>query len=201
MSQCSHGLNSRYGTVACRLPLRDVAESRGQGSRVRQAAVEVAIAFIFGGGPHATQHETSDGGVLSGRAGRRMAQSPLRTGLTTGGFPGSALGIQPQDPTIAEVLKPQGGVCGQSGKNPLGDRNEFLPTVHGFDGFFGNLYHLNAEEEPENIDYPKDPNFLKNFGPRGVLKCVATDVDDPTEVPRFGKWGKQKCDDTGPLTV
>src|SRR5256885_2567653 len=102
---------------------------------------------------------------------------------------------------MAQLLTPLGFSTGQFGKNYLGDRNEFLPTVHGFDEFFGNLYHLNAEEEPENIDYPKDPNFLKNFGPRGVLKCVATDVDDPTEVPRFGKWGKQKCDDTGPLTV
>ncbi|OWK23272.1 hypothetical protein AJ87_35730 [Rhizobium yanglingense] len=82
----------------------------------------------------------------------------------------------------------------------MGDRNEFLPTVHGFDEFFGNLYHLNAEEEPENPDYPKDPQFRAKFGPRGVLKCVATDTDDPTEDPRFGRVGKQKIEDTGPLT-
>ena len=85
----------------------------------------------------------------------------------------------------------------------LGDRNEFLPTVHGFDEFFGNLYHLNAEEEPENADYPKPPqypNFSSLFGPRGVFKCVATNTDDTKDEPRFGKWGKQKCQDTGPLT-
>ena len=91
---------------------------------------------------------------------------------------------------------------GQFGKNHLGDRNEFLPTVHGFDEFFGNLYHLNAEEEPENVDYPKDPTFKAQYGPRGVLKCVALATDDtPGEDPRFGKWGKQKCEDTGPLTT
>ena len=99
------------------------------------------------------------------------------------------------------MLKPQGYATGQFGKNHLGDRNEFLPTVHGFDEFFGNLYHLNAEDEPENADYPKDPQFRANFGPRGVLKCVASDADDATEVPRFGKWGKQKCQDTGPLST
>jgi arylsulfatase len=88
----------------------------------------------------------------------------------------------------------------QHGKNHLGDRNEFLPTVHGFDEFFGNLYHLNAEEEPENVDYPKNPEFRQKFGPRGVLKCKATDVDDPTVDPRFGRVGKQTIVDTGPLT-
>ena len=91
-------------------------------------------------------------------------------------------------------------MTGQFGKNHLGDRNEFLPTVHGFDEFFGNLYHLNAEEEPENPDYPKNPEFKARFGPRGVLKCIATDTETPGEDPRFGAWGKQKCEDTGPLT-
>ncbi|WP_457155902.1 sulfatase-like hydrolase/transferase, partial [Mesorhizobium sp. P5_C1] len=110
------------------------------------------------------------------------------------------LGLQPQDITIAEALKPLGYATGQFGKNHLGDRNEFLPTVHGFDEFFGNLYHLNAEEEPENPDYPKDPAFRAKFGPRGVLKCKASDTDDPTEDPRFGKIGKQTIEDTGPLT-
>src|SRR6185312_12123793 len=137
----------------------------------------------------------------AGRAAFITGQSCFRTGLLKVGLPGAKEGLSEKDPTLAELLKPQGYATGQFGKNHLGDRNEFLPTVHGFDEFFGNLYHLNAEQEPENIDYPKDPNFLKTFGPRGVLKCVATDVDDPTEVPRFGKWGKQKCEDTGPLTV
>jgi arylsulfatase len=89
----------------------------------------------------------------------------------------------------------------QLGKNHLGDRNEFLPTVHGFDEFFGNLYHLNAEEEPENVDYPKNPEFAKRFGPRGMLKCKATVTESTAPPdPRFGPWGKQTCEDTGPLT-
>ena len=98
------------------------------------------------------------------------------------------------------MLKPLGYATGQFGKNHLGDRNEFLPTVQGFDEFFGNLYHLNAEEEPEDPDYPKTPEFSANFGPRGVVNCKATDRDDPTEDPRFGRVGKQTIDDTGPLT-
>jgi arylsulfatase len=137
----------------------------------------------------------------AGRAAFITGQTPLRTGLTKVGLPGAKEGLSAKDPTLAQLLKPFGYATGQFGKNHLGDRNEFLPTVHGFDEFFGNLYHLNAEEEPENVDYPKDPAFRAKFGPRGVLKCVATDIDDPTEVPRFGKWGKQKCEDTGPLTV
>jgi arylsulfatase len=127
----------------------------------------------------------------AGRAAFITGQSPIRTGLTKVGLPGAKLGLQPEDPTIAELLKPQGYVCGQFGKNHLGDRDEFLPTVHGFDEFFGNLYHLNAEEEPEHEDYPKAseyPNFRKNFGPRGVLRCKAD-----------GKGG-QTIEDTGPLT-
>lgn len=137
----------------------------------------------------------------AGRAAFIMGQSPIRTGLTKVGLPGSTLGIQPQDPTIAELLKPHGYVCGQFGKNHLGDRNEFLPTVHGFDEFFGNLYHLNAEEEPENPDYPKDPEFKKKFGPRGVLHSWATDKDDATIDPQFGKVGSQKIENTGALTT
>ena len=139
----------------------------------------------------------------AGRAAFITGQSPFRTGLLKVGLPGAKEGLSDRDPTLAELLKPQGYATGQFGKNHLGDRNEFLPTVHGFDEFFGNLYHLNAEEEPENPDYPRPPEFPKfkeRFGPRGVFKCVATDVDDPTEEPRFGKWGKQKCQDTGPLT-
>jgi arylsulfatase A-like enzyme len=136
----------------------------------------------------------------AGRAAFITGQNPLRTGLTKVGMPGATLGLQPEDPTIAEVLKPLGYATGQFGKNHLGDRNEFLPTVHGFDEFFGNLYHLNAEEEPELPDYPKDPKFKEMFGPRGVLHCVATDKDDATEEPRWGRVGKQKIKDTGPLT-
>src|ERR1019366_5696777 len=138
----------------------------------------------------------------AGRSAFITGQSPLRTGLLKVGLPGAKEGLSGKDPTLAELLKPQGYATGQFGKNHLGDRNEFLPTVHGFDEFFGNLYHLNAEEEPQNPDYPKPPqypNFRAMFGPRGVFKCVATDTDDPTEEPRFGKWGKEKCEDTGPL--
>jgi arylsulfatase A-like enzyme len=107
--------------------------------------------------------------------------------------------LQKEDPTIAELLKPLGYATGQFGKNHLGDRNEFLPTVHGFDELYGNLYHLNAEQEPELPDYPKDPAFRAKYGPRGVLDCKASDRDDPTVDPRFGKVGKQVCRDTGPL--
>jgi len=124
----------------------------------------------------------------AGRAAFITGQSPIRTGLTKVGLPGGKIGLQPEDPTIAELLKPQGYVCGQFGKNHLGDRDEYLPTVHGFDEFFGNLYHLNAEEEPECEDYPKSPEFAKKFGPRGVLHCTA----NPD--------GTQTIKDTGHLT-
>jgi arylsulfatase len=136
----------------------------------------------------------------AGRASFITGQSGLRTGLTKVGLPGATLGLQSEDPTIAELLKPLGYATGQFGKNHLGDRNEFLPTVHGFDEFYGNLYHLNAEEEPELPDYPKDPAFKAKYGPRGVLDCAASDKDDATIDPRFGKVGKQVCTDTGPLT-
>ena len=136
----------------------------------------------------------------AGRASFITGQNPIRTGLTKVGMPGATVGLQPEDPTIAELLKPLGYATGQFGKNHLGDRNEYLPTVHGFDEFFGNLYHLNAEEEPELPDYPKDPAFLKEFGPRGVLHCVATEKDDTTSDPRWGRVGKQTVKDTGPLT-
>ncbi len=136
----------------------------------------------------------------AGRASFITGQSGLRTGMTKVGLPGATLGLQKEDPTIAELLKPLGYSTGQFGKNHLGDRNEFLPTVHGFDEFYGNLYHLNAEEEPELPDYPKDPAFRAKYGPRGVMDCKASDRDDPTVDPRFGKVGKQVCTDTGPLT-
>jgi len=124
----------------------------------------------------------------AGRACFITGQNPIRTGLTKVGMPGATVGLQKEDPTIAELLKPLGYATGQFGKNHLGDRDEFLPTVHGFDEFFGNLYHLNAEEEPELPDYPKDPAFKKMFGPRGVLHCKSD-----------GKGG-QTIEDTGPLT-
>lgn len=136
----------------------------------------------------------------AGRSSFITGQSGLRTGLTKVGLPGATLGLQKEDPTIAELLKPLGYATGQFGKNHLGDRNEFLPTVHGFDEFYGNLYHLNAEEEPELPDYPKDPAFRAKFGPRGVMDCKASDKDDATVDPRFGRVGKQVCTDTGPLT-
>lgn len=124
----------------------------------------------------------------AGRASFILGQHPFRTGLLTIGMPGSPHGIPDWTPTIADLLKEQGYTTGQFGKNHLGDRDNHLPTVHGFDEFFGNLYHLNAEEEPETYYYPKDPEFKKKFGPRGVLHCYAD-----------GKGG-QKCEDTGPLT-
>src|SRR5207247_2604292 len=136
----------------------------------------------------------------AGRACFICGQNPIRTGLTKVGMPGATVGLQKEDPTIAELLKPLGYATGQFGKNHLGDRNEYLPTMHGFEEFYGNLYHLNAEEEPELPDYPKDPAFRAKFGPRGVLDCKASDKDDPTVQPRFGKIGKQVCKDTGPLT-
>jgi len=135
----------------------------------------------------------------AGRAAFITGQSPIRTGLTKVGFPGAKLGLSFEDPTVAQFLKNLGYSTGQFGKNHLGDRNEYLPTVHGFDEFFGNLYHLNAEEEPENPDYPKDPAFRKRFGPRGVLKCRATDKDDETIDEAFGRVGRQVIENTGPL--
>ncbi|MCZ6502569.1 MAG: arylsulfatase [Gammaproteobacteria bacterium] len=109
----------------------------------------------------------------AGRSAFITGQHPVRTGLTKVGIPGSDIGLQPEDPTLAELLKPHGYVSGQFGKNHLGDTDEFLPTNHGFDEFFGNLYHLNAEEGPEDPDYPKNPAFRKRFGPRGVIHSYA----------------------------
>ena len=136
----------------------------------------------------------------AGRSSFITGQCGLRTGNTKVGLPGAAQGLQDRDVTIAQLLKAQGYATAQFGKNHLGDRNEFLPTVHGFDEFFGALYHLNASEEPEQADFPKDPEFLAKFGPRNVLDCKATTVDDATVDPRFGKIGKQTIKDAGPLT-
>jgi len=120
----------------------------------------------------------------AGRAAFITGQNPVRTGMTKVGLPGADLGLQAEDPTIAELLKPHGYVTGQFGKNHLGDKDEFLPTNHGFDEFYGNLYHLDAEDEPEHPDYPKDPAFLERFGPRGVIHSFADG----------------RIEDTGPLT-
>jgi arylsulfatase len=136
----------------------------------------------------------------AGRSSFITGQCTFRTGLSKVGIPAATVGLQARDATIAELLKPLGYATGQFGKNHLGDRNEYLPTVHGFDEFFGNLYHLNAEEEPELRNYPRDPRFREMFGPRGVLRCKATDRDDPTEQPRWGRVGRQTIEDTGPLT-
>ncbi|WDF59881.1 arylsulfatase [Flavobacterium sp. KACC 22758] len=145
-------------------------------------------------------HYYGEQSCTAGRAAFLTGQHGLRTGLTKVGFPGAPMGMSQLDPSIGGIMKSLGYATGQFGKNHVGDRNESLPTVNGFDEFFGNLYHLNAEEEPELPDYPKDPEYLKKFGPRGVLKCTATNVDDATTDPRFGRVGKQRIEDTGPLT-
>ncbi len=145
-------------------------------------------------------HYYAEQSCTAGRAAFLTGQHGIRTGLTKVGFPGAPMGMSQLDPSIGGLLKNLGYATGQFGKNHVGDRNETLPTVNGFDEFFGNLYHLNAEEEPELPDYPKDPAYLAKFGPRGVLRCKATDVDDPTVDPRFGKVGKQTIEDTGALT-
>lgn len=134
-----------------------------------------------------------------GRAMIITGQLPIRTGLTTVGMAGSPIGLSKEDPTLAEVLKPLGYKTAQFGKNHLGDRNEHLPTVHGFDEFYGNLYHLNTEEEPFLQTWPQDEGFNNRYKPRGVLDCIATNFDDKTVDARFGKIGKQKIKDTGPL--
>jgi arylsulfatase A-like enzyme len=123
----------------------------------------------------------------AGRSSFITGQCTLRTGLSKVGLPGATAGLQARDVTLAQLLKPLGYATGQFGKNHLGDRNECLPTVHGFDEFFGNLYHLNAEEDPENWFYPRDPAVRQAVGPRGVLRCKTTDKDDPTDQPRWAK--------------
>src|SRR5450432_1707104 len=135
----------------------------------------------------------------AGRAAFITGQTPFRTGLLMVGLPGAKQGLQDKDPTIAELLKPLGYATAQIGKNHLGDRNEYLPTVHGFDEFYGILYHLNAMEEPYQDDYPKNPAYRARFGPRNILDCKASTTDDATVDPRFGKVGFQTIVDGGPL--
>ncbi|TAJ08175.1 arylsulfatase [Marinilabiliaceae bacterium JC017] len=133
----------------------------------------------------------------AGRAAFLTGQYPIRTGLTSVGQPGSHIGLQAEDITIAELLKEQGYATAQFGKSHVGDRNEHLPTVHGFDEFFGILYHLNMMDMPEQPEFPKDPNFVGR--PRNVIYSKASDKDDPTIDPRFGKVGKQIIEDRGEL--
>jgi arylsulfatase len=139
----------------------------------------------------------AEASCTAGRANFITGELPIRTGLTTVGQAGSPIGIPAQAVTIATALKAMGYATGQFGKNHLGDLNEFLPTVHGFDEFFGYLYHLDAMEDPAHPNYPQD--LLATIGPRNVLHTWATDVDDPTEQPRWGKIGKQKIEDAGTL--
>ncbi|PAY03733.1 arylsulfatase [Bradyrhizobium sp. UFLA03-84] len=146
------------------------------------------------------QHYYGEQSCTAGRSAFLTGQHIIRSGLSKVGYPGAPMGMSQLDPSVGGLLKNLGYATGQFGKNHVGDRNESLPTVNGFDEFFGNLYHLNAEEEPELPDYPKDPGYRAKFGPRGVLRCKATDRDDPTEDPRFGKIGKQTIEDTGALT-
>jgi arylsulfatase len=139
----------------------------------------------------------AEASCTAGRANFITGELPIRTGLTTVGQAGATVGMPAQAPTIATVLKSMGYATGQFGKNHLGDRNEFLPTLHGFDEFWGYLYHLDAMEDPFHRNYPTD--LLNKLGPRNLLHSVASDVDDPTVDPRWGKVGKQKITDEGPL--
>jgi arylsulfatase A-like enzyme len=139
----------------------------------------------------------AEASCTAGRANFITGQLPIRTGMTTVGQAGAAIGMPAQAATIATALKAQGYATGQFGKNHLGDRNEFLPTLHGFDEFFGYLYHLDAMEDPFHANYPKAA--LNTVGPRNIVHSWATDRDDPTEMPRWGKIGKQKIEDAGPL--
>jgi len=139
----------------------------------------------------------AEASCTAGRANFITGELPIRTGMTTVGQAGASVGLPAEAVTIATVLKSMGYATGQFGKNHLGDKNEFLPTVHGFDEFFGYLYHLDAMEDPAHPNYPQ--NLLNVVGPRNMVHSWATDVDDPTVMPRWGKIGKQKIEDAGPL--
>src|SRR6058998_1734680 len=139
----------------------------------------------------------AEASCTAGRAAFVTGELPIRTGMTTVGQAGSPVGLPAQAPTIATALKSQGYATGQFGKNHLGDLNEFLPTVHGFDEFFGYLYHLDAMEDPAHPNYPQD--LLDKVGPRNMVHSWATTTDDATVMPRWGKVGKQKIEDAGTL--
>jgi arylsulfatase A-like enzyme len=139
----------------------------------------------------------AEASCTAGRANFITGELPIRTGMTTVGQAGASVGLPAEAVTIATVLKSMGYATGQFGKNHLGDKNEFLPTVHGFDEFFGYLYHLDAMEDPAHPNYPQ--NLLNVVGPRNMIHSYATDKDDPTEMPRWGKIGMQRIEDAGPL--
>jgi arylsulfatase len=140
----------------------------------------------------------AEGSCTAGRANFITGELPIRTGLTTVGQAGADVGMPAQAPTIATALKSMGYATGQFGKNHLGVLNKYLPCLHGFDQFFSYLYHLDAMSDPYWYSYPKDPKFLEKYGPRNMVQCEATTVDDPTEMPRWGKIGMQKITDEGP---
>ena len=139
----------------------------------------------------------AEASCTAGRANFITGELPIRTGMTTVGQAGAKLGLPAEAVTIATILKSMGYATGQFGKNHLGDRNEFLPCVHGFDEFFGYLYHLDAMEDPAHPNYPQ--NLLNVVGPRNMVHCWATTTDDKTEMPRWGEIGKQKIEDAGPV--
>jgi arylsulfatase A-like enzyme len=144
----------------------------------------------------------AENSCTAGRSSFITGQTPKRTGLSKVGIPGAPIGLQARDVTLAQALKSMGYATGQFGKNHLGDLNQVMPTVHGFDEFYGNLYHLNAEEEPERPYWPKDDTaYTSANSPRGVMRCKATDKDNTTVEPHWGPIGKQTCEDTGPLTA
>src|SRR5256886_13890226 len=135
----------------------------------------------------------------AGRSSFITGQCTLRTGLSKVGVPGSPIGLQDRDVAMAQLLKAQGYATGQFGKNHLGDLNKYLPTVHGFDEFFGYLYHLDAMSDPYWYSFPVDETYYNTYGPRSLIHSFATDTDDPTEMPRWGRVGKQRIVDEGPL--
>ena len=139
----------------------------------------------------------AEASCTAGRANFITGELPIRTGMTTVGQAGASVGLPAEAVTIATILKSMGYATGQFGKNHLGDKNEFLPCVHGFDEYFGYLYHLDAMEDPAHPNYPQD--LLNVVGPRNMVHCWATDNDDQTDMPRWGKIGKQKIEDAGPL--
>jgi arylsulfatase len=139
----------------------------------------------------------AEASCTAGRANFITGQLPIRTGLTTVGQAGSPLGLPAEAVTLATTLRAQGYATGQFGKNHLGDLNQFLPCVHGFDEFFGYLYHLDAMQDPFSPNYPQ--SLLNQVGPRNLTRCTATEVDDATEMPRWGRVGRQRIVDEGPL--
>src|SRR6187455_132814 len=184
------------------------AEHRGHHGRRHRHLEHRRLSPRHDGGTHAEPRQDCRRGMLftdyyaeasctAGRANFITGELPIRTGMTTVGQAGAPTGLPAEAATIATALKGMGYATGQFGKNHLGDKNEFLPTVHGFDEFFGYLYHLDAMEDPAHPGYPQD--LLDKVGPRNMVHSWATTVDDPTVMPRWGKVGKQKIEDAGEL--